>query len=55
MVKKWDLIYDLRGDKAAIESGSIERHIVEGTITEAKPTSMPIGKSSECAPTTALS
>ena len=41
MVKKWDLIYELRTDNAAIESGSIERHIVEGTIAEAKPTSMP--------------
>jgi hypothetical protein len=70
MVKKWDLIYELRADKkrvselqeesakgegfssspylfgskrwwAAIDAGSIERRIVEGTITEAKPASMP--------------
>jgi hypothetical protein len=70
MVKKWDLIYELRADKKrvrqvqeerakgegfsyspylfgskqwweAIDAGSIERRIEEGTITEAKPTSMP--------------
>ena len=71
MVKKWDLIYDLREDVkhvrrvqeqsasspddgfssapflfrsqewwAAIDHGSIERRSVEGTITEAQPTSM---------------
>ena len=41
MVKKWDLIYELREGDAARESSAIERGVVEGTITEAKPTSMP--------------
>jgi hypothetical protein len=65
MVKKWDLLYDLRDDVervrrvqkesarssapylfgseewwAAIDADSIERRSVEGTITEAQPTSM---------------
>jgi hypothetical protein len=50
MVKKWDLIYELRADVervrlfggddswAAIGNGSIERKTLEGTITEAHPT-----------------
>jgi hypothetical protein len=41
MIKKWDLIYELRAENAAVEPGSCERRIAEGTITEAKPTSMP--------------
>ncbi len=44
MVKKWDVIYMLCAEEEHllhVQEGVIQRRTLEGTITEAKPTSMP--------------